>query len=98
MTGHFGTYGDFDSSIGVLMRIRVLSKISLIELYPGAGIQYIRSAGSSGRFIKLDLETHTALVRLPSGVRKSFSLYSIASIGSVSLRIKRLVRNTESGF
>lgn len=97
-TGHFASYDDFDSSIGVLMRIRVLSKVSLLELYPGAGVQYIRSAGSSGRFIKLDLNTHTALVRLPSGVRKSFSLYSIASIGAVSLRIKRLVRNTKAGF
>ena len=35
---------------------------------------------------------------MPSGVRKSFSLYSLTSLGAVSLKIKKLVVNTKAGF
>jgi large subunit ribosomal protein L2 len=61
-------------------------------------VQYARSSGVSGRLIKTDLYNHTALIALPSGVRKSFSLYSMATLGIVSLKNKRLVRNTKAGF
>ncbi len=82
----------------ILSYVKRLSKISLIELYPGSGIQYVRSAGTFARLIKTDIQTHTAVLRLPSGVRKTFSLYSIASLGVVSLKDKRLTSNTKSGF
>jgi len=85
-------------TIGVLMYIKLLSRVSLLELYPGAGIQYVRSSGSFAKFIKVNWAAHTTLLVLPSGVRKSFSLYSLASVGAVSLKNKRLVRNTKAGF
>ena len=85
-------------TFGLLVRVKLLTKISLLELYPGSGVQYARSSGTSAKFIKTDLKNHTALIRLPSGVRKSFSLYSFVSIGAVSLKIKRLVNNTRAGY
>lgn len=84
--------------LSTLLRVKTLSKVSLLELYPGSGAQYARSAGVSGRLVKANLSNHTALITLPSGVRKSFSLYSIVTLGSVSLKNKRLVTNTKSGF
>ena len=80
------------------MMIRRLSKVALVELYPGIGIQYIRSSGCFGKLVKFDFEKHTALIQLPSGVSKQFSMYSLGSIGPVSLSEKKHVRNTKAGF
>lgn len=85
-------------SLFILAYIKRLSKVSLVELYPGSGIQYVRSAGTSARLTKIDVNSHTAVLQLPSGVRKSFSLYSIASVGPVALKIKKLTANTKSGY
>lgn len=82
----------------IIMHLKTLSKISLIELFPGAGVQYVRSPGVVARFININWWRHTAVVELPSGVRKNFSLYSAATLGEVSLKLKRNVRNTKSGF
>ena len=71
---------------------------SLLELYPGAGIKYIRSSGSSGKILNFDPSTHTALIKLPSGVKKLFSFYSLASIGAVSLADKKHVTNNKAGY
>jgi len=75
-----------------------LSKISLLELFPGRGVQYIRSAGSRGKLIKFDHDRHTALIQLPSGVRKFFSIYSLGSLGSIALGSKKSTANTKAGF
>mgnify|MGYP003843831109 CR=1 FL=1 len=85
-------------SLFLLAYIKRLSRVSLVELYPGSGIQYVRSAGTSARLTKIDLTNHTGVLRLPSGVRKSFSLYSLASVGPVALKIKKQLTNTKSGF
>ena len=82
----------------LLMYVKLLSRVSLLELYPGSGIQYVRSSGTFARFIKIDWNKHTAVLEMPSGVRKAFSLYSLVTLGAVSLKIKRLVSNTKSGF
>ena len=82
----------------LLVYVQRLAKVSLIELYPGAGIQYARSSGTFARLVKIELNSHTALLQLPSGVRKTFSLYSLASLGAVSLKNKALLTNTKSGY
>lgn len=82
----------------LLIYIKALTRVSLLELYPGSGVQYARSPGVSARFIKLNLSNHLALVELPSGVRKFFSLYSTAFIGGISLKNKSSLSNTKSGF
>lgn len=75
-----------------------LSKLSLLELYPGKGVQYIRSAGSKGKLVKFDYEKHVVLIQLPSGVRKFFSTYSLASLGGVAFPQKKFTANTRAGF
>ena len=82
----------------LLFSIPRFVKISLFELYPGKGIQYARSSGSFGKLINFDWERHLVKVQLPSGVRKNFSVYSLASYGPVSLSEKKLVRNTKAGY
>lgn len=73
-------------------------KVSNLELRPGAGVQYARSAGSSAKIIKLDKSKHVALVKLPSGVRKFFSVYGLTALGPAALKLKRKLANTKSGF
>jgi len=85
-------------SLSLFYYIRKLTLVSLLELTPGAGIKYARSAGVSAKVLKSDPTTHTALVQLPSKVRKLFSLYSLASVGSVALKEKKLLKNTKSGY
>jgi large subunit ribosomal protein L2 len=87
-----------NSLVFILINIKLFSRISLLELYPGSGVQYARSSGVFAKFIKINWLNHTGIIQLPSGVRKAFSLYSITSLGAVSLRDKRLVRNTKAGF
>ena len=82
----------------LIIYIQRLSKVSLLELYPGAGIQYARSSGTFAKLIKTDIDSHTALLQLPSGVKKTFSVYSLASLGPVSLKIKEQTTCTKSGF
>ena len=87
-----------DPALFLIHSIKRLSKISLVELFPGSGIQYARSSGTFARLVKVDLNSHTALLQLPSGVRKLFSVYSLASLGPVSLKNKRLTTCTKSGY
>jgi large subunit ribosomal protein L2 len=81
-----------------LLYVPILTRLSLLELYPGLGIQYVRSPGTFARFIKINWSNHTALISLPSGVHKSFSIYSLTFLHPVSLRIKKSTSNTRSGF
>lgn len=80
------------------LTMKRLSRVSLVELAPKLGVQYVRSSGCFAKFIKTNMYRHTATIQLPSGVRKAFSLYSIVSLGAVALRAKRLTANTKSGY
>lgn len=59
--------------------------VSLLEIVPGRGIQYVRSTGVSAKILKMDSRVSTSLIKLPSGVKKVFSTFSLGSIGSVAL-------------
>jgi len=72
--------------------------ISLVSILPNVNVQYIRSAGCFGKMIKKDLWTHRSLIKLPSGVRKIFSLHSIGSNGQVALPAKKRFRNAKAGY
>ena len=72
--------------------------ISNLELLPVKGIQYVQSPGSKSTIIKMDTRTGSALVKLPSGVRKVFSIYSIGSLGRPSLKENKSVNITSAGF
>lgn len=61
-------------------------------------MQYVRSAGCFARITKFDFSSHSALVKLPSGVRKFFSIYGISVLGTSALTLKRKLANTKSGY
>jgi ribosomal protein L2 len=63
--------------------------ISLLEPLPGTGIKYVRSPGSAASITKMDFRTSTALIKLPSGVRKVFSVFSLGSLGQNPLSNNR---------
>ena len=81
-----------------LYQLKGGGKLSSLELFPGKGIQYARSAGSCAKLLKLDWVTHTALLKLPSGVRKLFSIYSFTNLGASSRSDKQFLKTTKSGF
>ena len=76
----------------------LFKKVSNLELLPGKGMQYARSEGSFATITRLNAQTHTAMVKLPSGVRKLFSSYSILLLGPSALKLKRKLSNTRSGY
>lgn len=81
--------------------IRQLPKkdaVSLLELLPNKGIQYARSTGVKATIIKMDSRVSTSLIKLPSGVKKIFSMYSLGSYGSVALKENRLFMNNSAGY
>jgi len=72
--------------------------ISLIELFPNKGVQYIRSTGSHGIILKMDLRSKRSIIKLPSGVKKFFSTFSICSLNSTALPTNKLFKNKKAGF
>jgi ribosomal protein L2 len=75
-----------------------MTKISYIEPYSTIGSKYVRSAGSFAIFINVNMDDHTSLIELPSGTHKAFSFYSLAFLGSVSMKEKEHFKNTKSGY
>jgi len=81
-----------------LAKIKKLTYVSMIEIFPGKGSQYCRSSGTSARLFKLTEENKSALIQLPSGVKKMFSYYSFACIGYVKLKSHKKYKNTRAGY
>jgi ribosomal protein L2 len=81
--------------------IRQLPKnqhINSLELYPNDGIKYVRSPGSSAKMPKMDVFKHVALVKLPSGVRKIFSPFSIGSFGKTPNADNKYWKSNKAGY
>ena len=71
--------------------------VSLLEILPSRGIQYARSTGCKAVIVKIDTRTSISLVKLPSGVKKVFSIYSVGSPGAVALVENRKCSNNSAG-
>jgi len=82
----------------MLFQFKKLSYISSVELLPNNGSQYIRSSGVKGRIVHFDKETHSALIELPSKVKKVFSFYSWALSNPISLSLHKKCYNNKFGF
>jgi hypothetical protein len=81
-----------------LYNAKRLSKVSMLEVFPGKGIQYARSAGCFAKIIKFNAKRHIALLALPSGVKKIFSLHITVFRQPTALKKKRRLANTKSGY
>ena len=82
----------------MLFQIKKLSFVSVLELLPGFGAQYTRSPGTRARIIKFDLENHSVLIKLSSGVKKIFSYYSFVMLGRLSLQDNLYCLNGKAGY
>ena len=72
--------------------------VSQLESIPGYGIKYVRSAGVSAKITKVDTKLNTALVKLPSGVRKVFSLFSLGTPNSNPIHENKYWKNNRAGY
>ncbi len=86
------------STFFMLFQIKKLSFVSCLELSPGKGSQYSRSSGTKSRIIKFDNDTHSVLVKLPSGLKKIFSYYSFVLFGQISLKTNKNFSNGKAGY
>ncbi len=86
------------NTIFMLFQIKKLSFVSALELLPGSGVQYTRSPGTKSRIIKFDLENHSVLVKLPSGVKKIFSYYSFVMLGRLAIEDNNICLNGKAGY
>ena len=82
----------------LLFTLPSFTTISHLASRPQGHSTYVKSAGASAVILSKNSTQHTVLVRLPSGVRKIFSYYSLATLGSVSFKDKKDLQNTKSGF
>jgi ribosomal protein L2 len=101
LTRYLSTYiktVDITQGWYVLHQLPKNQPISLLELVPERGVQYTRAAGSKATMLKMDSRVGTGLVRLPSGVKKIFSIYAVASLGSVALPESRRCLTANAGF
>merc|ERR1712054_151438 len=92
------SYITFKHNFFTLGHLPKNKSISLIEPLPNNGVKYVRSTGSSAKTLKMNSLTGTALVKLPSGVKKVFSTYSIASLGNVALPNQKKCKINKAGF
>ena len=96
---YFKPFIKLDEVPFMLIQQKKNSKISFVELKPLQGSLYSRSLGSSASIIKLDTRTGFSLIKLPSGVKKVFSAFSLAQDGPAHIGfLKNQQVNTKSGF
>tara|TARA_B110001452_G_scaffold261739_1_gene260876 strand:+ start:114 stop:1049 length:936 start_codon:yes stop_codon:yes gene_type:complete len=82
----------------ILLQLPKYKFINSLETYPTKGIQYVKSPGSKAFINKIDIKLNLTLVKLPSGVHKVFSAYSVGSIGTTPLSNKTLRTRAQAGF
>jgi large subunit ribosomal protein L2 len=91
-------YITISESFFIIKNLPKNQPVSLLELLPNKGIQYARSTGCKAVILKIDTRTSISLVKLPSGVKKVFSIYSVGSPGSVALVENRKCSNNSAGI
>lgn len=91
-------YITISESFFIIKNLPKNQPVSLLELLPNKGIQYARSTGCKAIILKIDTRTSIGLVKLPSGVKKVFSIYSVGSPGSVALVENRKCSNNSAGI
>lgn len=72
------------------------AQISNLEVQPCFMSSISRSPGSHAKLLKVDSRTSLSLVKLPSGVKKIISIFSVGSIGKASLVSNNVVNITSA--
>ena len=82
----------------MLFQIIRLTFVSCLELIPGRGAQYVRSSGVSARILNIDVAGRTAVLRLPSGIKKIFSYTTYALLGKLANSNNKNFFKPKSGY
>ena len=82
----------------IIIKLPKNKPICLIEITPNTKACYVRSTGCSATILKMDSRIGTALIKLPSGMKKVFSGYSTGSLGSVALLENKKCTNASAGY
>lgn len=88
----------FKNFFFMLFQIQKLAFVSSVELTPGKGSQYSRSSGTKSRIIKFDYDSHSVLLKLPSGIKKIFSYYSYVMFDRIALADNVNFYNGKAGY
>lgn len=82
----------------MLFQIKKLSFVSCLEILPGHGAQYCRSSGTKSKILSIDHDSHSVLIQLPSGVKKTFSYYSFVLLGQLRAHEHSKCLNYKAGY
>lgn len=82
----------------ILLFLKKLSFVSCLEILPQKKSQYMLSNGTKGKIFAINNASKTALIILPSKLKKNFSLFSVCLFGAISLFEKKKFSNTKSGY
>ena len=88
----------FTNIFFIIAKLPKNKPICLVETTPNKGAQYVRSTGSAAYILKMDSRIGTALIKLPSGMKKVFSTYSVGSVGSVAFPENKKFTNASAGY
>ena len=79
---NFSHFSTFQYSI---FRVAFMSLIKNLQVKPGDYIKFSRSLGSGSILLRKNLELLSVVVKLPSGVKKIFSLFSLCQLNTKSI-------------
>jgi hypothetical protein len=82
----------------IICQLPKFRPINNLELKPLSTAKYIKSPGSKGLITKISYDNNLALIKLPSGVRKAFSVYSTGLLGPVPCINSNLKNESNAGF
>jgi hypothetical protein len=72
--------------------------VSSLEIKPLKGSQYVKASGSKSYITKVNTKLNFALVKLPSGVHKIFSVFGTGSLGQIPVSYRKIKTQANAGF
>jgi len=82
----------------LILQLPKFKLVSSLETYPHKGVQYVKSPGSKAYINKIDTTLNLSLIKLPSGVHKVFSIYSVGSLGCTPFTPQNIRTQAKAGF
>ena len=82
----------------LIIQLPKYKHISNLEVFPQSGIKYVRGIGCGAFINKVDKNSGLSLIKLPSGVHKVFSIFSVGSIEGVPFFGKNVYKPSNAGF
>lgn len=84
------------SNFYLVLQLPRHSHVSNLEVTPCAGSSVARSSGTSCKLMKMDPRTGLSLLKLPSGVKKIVSIFSVGSFGKSALSNSKKINVTSA--